>query len=280
MPSSALPLPSGPLLAAGRPAPRRSPVVDSTLSATSATPQDERTATAHAAALAQSVGVAPYRSAPQRPWGLLVLALHLAMVWGLLQMKGVRQALHEATPLMVSLITSETPPRPPESLPLPAQPLPRLPAAVVVPVPQVVVADAPPTPTPAPVVAAVPVVAAPAPVVPAAVVAPPAPTVAPAPPAPPAPKSVAASSLRYRVVPPVEVPVASRRLGESGTVALRVVFDVTGAPRQIALLRSSGHARLDEQALAAMRAARIVPYLDNGTPIEVSAVAQLAYELD
>lgn len=273
MSSPALPLPSGSLLVAGHPAPRRTPAP------AFPPPAQSGAAPTACASAARAFGMAPYRSAPRRPWGLLVLALHLVVVWGLLQMKGVRQALHEATPLMVSLIATEAPPRPPQALPVPALPLPRLPAAVALPVPQVVVADAPPAPPPVPVVTTAPQ-PAPVAVQPAAVVAAPVPAAVPAPPAPPAPKSVAASALRYRVVPPVEVPLASRRLGESGTVALRVVFDVTGAPRQITLLRSSGHARLDEQALAAMRAARIVPYLDNGTPIEVSAVAQLAYELD
>lgn len=286
MNSPALPLPSGPLLAGGRATPSRDRGLSRPLVAIATGAAETLvhgpSPLAATNSSAQPLMAAPYCAggATQRRWGLLVLGLHLALVWGLLQMKGVRQALHEATPLMVNLISPAAPERPPEAPPLPKKPLPSAPSPLAVPVPQVVVADAPPAPppTPAPVVAIAPAaVAAPPAPVPAVVTAP---AVAPSPPPAPAPKAVSASSLRYRVVPPVEVPLASRRLGESGTVALRVIFDVTGAPRQIALLRSSGHARLDEQALAAMRAARIVPYLDNGTPIEVSAVAQLAYELD
>ena len=62
----------------------------------------------------------------------------------------------------------------------------------------------------------------------------------------PTPKPVAASALRYRIEPAIAVPPLSRRLNESGQVLLRVVFDVTGAPVQVDLAKSSGFARLDE----------------------------------
>ena len=69
-------------------------------------------------------------------------------------------------------------------------------------------------------------------------------------------------------------------MGEAGTVQVRVVVDVQGLPRQVSLHRSSGFARLDEQALVAMRAARFQPCTDGGRPIECQAIAPLAYELD
>jgi periplasmic protein TonB len=93
------------------------------------------------------------------------------------------------------------------------------------------------------------------------------------------PKAVPAGSLRYRVEPAVEVPRLSRRAGEQGQVQLRVVFDTEGRPRDIQLARSSGFARLDAQACEAMQVARIAPYLEDGRPIEVVAVATLLYEL-
>ena len=74
--------------------------------------------------------------------------------------------------------------------------------------------------------------------------------------------------------------MASRRLQEAGTVWLRVVFDTSGWPRQVTLLKSSGFARLDAQAEQAMRQARIAPYLDNGVAVEVLATAALLYELE
>jgi protein TonB len=93
-------------------------------------------------------------------------------------------------------------------------------------------------------------------------------------------KGVPPSALRYLVPPPISLPVASRRLGEQGSVVLRVVVDARGAPRQVVLLRSSGYARLDDDALAAMKRARFHPCTDNGAPIECESSAQLVYELE
>lgn len=224
------------------------------------------------------LGPGPAELAPgERRWLVAgVAAVHLLAVWGLLQVGAVQQTLRQVAPLMVDFIAPPAPdrPRPP---PPPQTRRPPTPTAQPAPQP-VVAAPAPPVVAPAefavPAPAPAPVVAAPAPP------APPAPAAPAAPPAPPAPKPVAASALRYAVLPPVELPLASRRLGESGTVLVRVVFDTAGRARQVALHRSSGFARLDEQALAAMRQARIAPYLEAGQPIEVSAIAPLAYELE
>jgi len=76
------------------------------------------------------------------------------------------------------------------------------------------------------------------------------------------------------------VPRASRRAGESGTVWLRVVVDRRGQPALVQVQRSSGHARLDEQALWAMRQARFQPHTEDGTPIEVEVIAPIEYLLD
>ena len=78
----------------------------------------------------------------------------------------------------------------------------------------------------------------------------------------------------------MEVPRASRRAGESGVVWLRVVVDTRGLPKLVQVQRSSGHARLDEQALFAMRQARFKPHTENGTPIEVEVIAPIEYLLD
>jgi protein TonB len=222
----------------------------------------------------------PELAPAERRWLIAgVTALHLLGLWGLLQVGVIRQALRPIEPLMVDFISAEAPLKP--ALPPPPQ-VQRVQPVRPAPLPVAVAAPAPPPrhEPPAPTSFVVPeplpppAQAAPAPP------SPPAPVTAPAPPQAPAPKPVAASALRYAVLPPVELPLASRRLGESGTVLLRVVFDTQGRVRQASLQRSSGFARLDEQALTAMRQARIVPFLDQGQPIEVSAVAPLAYELD
>lgn len=222
-----------------------------------------------------------------------VAGVHLLALWGLLQVHGAPLLVREQLPLVVHLLTVSPPATPPD---LPNLPVPPTPAAPSRPQPPQRPAQAPvqteaqgqlvpaavtaaPADAPAPTLAASFVAAPETPSQPmAAAPAPPAP---PAPPAlPPAPKAVSASALRYAVVPPIELPVASRRLGESGTVLLQVVFDTQGRVKQVSLLRSSGFARLDEQALGAMRQARIVPYLDNGQPVQVVAQAPLVYELE
>jgi len=91
---------------------------------------------------------------------------------------------------------------------------------------------------------------------------------------------VPASALRYSTLPQQVYPLASRRMNEAGTVMVKVVVDVKGLPRQVSLQQSSGFARLDEQALAAMRAARFQPCTDGGQPVECMAIAPLVYELD
>jgi protein TonB len=94
------------------------------------------------------------------------------------------------------------------------------------------------------------------------------------------PRQVPLSAVRYQVPPPAEVPRASRRAGEHGTVWLRVVVNTAGLPRQVTLLRSSGYARLDEQALWAMRQARFKPAEEAGRPIEVEVIAPIDYPTD
>ena len=90
-------------------------------------------------------------------------------------------------------------------------------------------------------------------------------------------RQLPASAVQYRVLPPVELPRASRRAGESGTVWLRVLVDAAGLPAQVTVQRSSGFARLDEQALWAMRQARFRPHTEDGRAIEVEVTAPVEY---
>lgn len=97
---------------------------------------------------------------------------------------------------------------------------------------------------------------------------------------PATPRLIPASAVKYRV-PPVQVyPLASRRLGEQGTVLLKLVVDAQGLPQSITLYRSSGHVRLDEQALQAMRTARFQAHAENGVATAWTAIAPLSYELE
>lgn len=213
---------------------------------------------------------------------LFVAALHLAAVWALSSLGVAQQLVREVTPLMVSLVRADAPPAPPAPpMALPRAAAPAAPTAPQITPPTIVVDTPVRSAEPSVVVSATPAPVSPAEAARAPVVAEPmVPPAPPAPSAPPTPRQLPASAVRYLVQPAIDVPMASRRLGEAGTVLLRVVVDVRGLPRQVTLHRSSGFSRLDEQALAAMRAARFQPQTENGTPVEWIVIAPLQYEID
>jgi len=207
-----------------------------------------------------------------RAAAVVTLGLHLLAGLALLQAGRTVVAQVTPAPVQISLLEErQRPPEPPKSRPAHPQALPLQPV-LAVPLPEFETA----APSPRAVQAVV--QAAPAPAAAPSLEAPSStPQFAPQ---PPQPKTVAASALRYRVEPAIEVPLLSRRAGEHGRVALRVVFDAQGRPRDIQVQRSSGFSRLDAQAVEAMKAARIAPIVEDGRAIEVMAVAWLEYELD
>jgi len=74
-------------------------------------------------------------------------------------------------------------------------------------------------------------------------------------------------------------PRASRRLREEGRVLLDVLILADGAVREVRLRRSSGHARLDEAALEAVRRWRYVPARRGDEPIAFWHVQPIDFEL-
>ncbi|MBX3635791.1 MAG: energy transducer TonB [Rubrivivax sp.] len=212
---------------------------------------------------------------------MAVAGAHILALWALLQSEGVRDVVREMAPVVVRLVAAERPAPAPPALPAPPRVVP--PSAPLL-APPVLPSMPMPFADPAPVAAAQPDLV---PLAPAAPATPPAESVAdlqaaatPAPPPPTARRPLASTALRYLVEPPVELPRASRRAGEQGTVWLRVVVSAQGLPLQVSVQRSSGHARLDEQALWAMRQARFQPYTEGGRALEVEAVAVIEYLLD
>ncbi len=196
-----------------------------------------------------------------------VLLAHLAGGWALMQLDPVRQAMHEAMPLMVDLL-----PPPPAPAQLPPPPAPRQVMPPPEPVPLIA---APPEPSPAPTVFEAPPVEQPPPA-PVAIEAPPAP---PAPPAPaPEPKTVPATAVTWLQPPAPVYPALSQRRGEAGRVIVRVLIDVAGLPRQIQVQESSGFARLDSSALTAVRATRFKPYTEGGVPQPVWVLVPIVFE--
>jgi protein TonB len=226
---------------------------------------------------------------PHRRHGLWVgvLAVHLLAAWGLLALAPLHRPLAELAPVFVSLVAELRPPAP--------QPAPAAePARRSAPTPAGPRAAPPPTRLEAVTAAAVPSAEAPTAVVPDTTVAvatptarpasqastapPPARPTAPAP--PPLPKTISISQVAYLSPPQLEYPHAARRMQEQGQVMVRVLVDAEGRPQQMSVTRSSGYDRLDEAALAAVRATRFKPYAENGIALPFWVVMPLVFELD
>lgn len=194
-----------------------------------------------------------------------MLAAHVAAGWALLQLEPVRQAVGELAPVFVDWVAppaeiSPAPPPPPRRLPKRLVEPPPLVTAAPSPAPAAFVA--PPAPEPPPVA-----------VVEAALPAPP----APVPPAPP--KTIAITEVEYLTPPQLNYPTASQRLRESGTVLVRVTVDARGLPTQMVITRSTGFQRLDDAALATVRATRFKPRTENGVAVPFTVNMPLIFDL-
>ncbi|GMV00346.1 MAG: hypothetical protein AMXMBFR52_00020 [Burkholderiales bacterium] len=232
---------------------------------------------------------------------LAMVAVHALAVFWLMQR--VPAAAHLAAgrpaPIFAELIRPPAPeaprvvPRPDAApdAPREVRPAPPVPRPVIArkkatPRPAETAFVTPPAPAPEPLPAKADT-PTPAPAEPAAAVTPHesrhAPTLATAPaPAPPtpAPKSLSIRAVEYLSLPVLRYPNASRRMMEEGRVEVRVLVDVAGAPRETVVVHSSGYPRLDEAALATVRATRFKPYAENGVPMPFWVVMPLIFELE
>lgn len=198
----------------------------------------------------------------------VIVGLHVVVVFGLLQTRDVRDKLAEPAPMVVRIVA-----QPVREESLPAQiPTPVFKQPIVEPIPTMIVTPVEPTAsigTPQP--EALPVQSAPETT----------PVPSPATPAPVAPiKTIPTSGVQYIEAPVLVYPRASRRAGEAGRVVLRVFIDDAGIPRQVQVQQSSGFARLDEAAVAAIQKARFKPYSDNGQPMAGWALVPLSFDLE
>lgn len=222
---------------------------------------------------------------------IAVLGAHVAGVWGLMQVREVREAVMVAAPIFVEFISPPAPPvaavrvPSPPALALPlrtihSKPPPAAPVITVAatPAPAAFAVPAPSPPEPAPVPAFTP----PTPT-PLAVVAVPAPVPEPAPvlaPAPAPPTIIPASAVQYLEAPVLDYPRLARRKGEAGRVMVRVYIDTAGLPRNVQVSTTSGHVRLDDAAVAAVQKARFRPYTQNGQPTAGWASIPINFELE
>ena len=163
-------------------------------------------------------------------------------------------------------LQQEPPPPPPPQQPQP-KPVPQVlpPPAIVAPVPLVQTVPSPvqvaTTPTPPPPQVSVPGPPAPAPA--------PAPAIA---------NAGDLSSTMISATPP-RYPHDSRRLREQGTVVLMVLLGVDGRVADISVAQSSGFARLDQAALAAVRRWRWSPTMRGGTAVMVKGLVEIPFIL-
>lgn len=74
-------------------------------------------------------------------------------------------------------------------------------------------------------------------------------------------------------------PAVSRRLGEEGVVQLRVLVDTQGRPQQVAVDRGSGHTRLDQAAIAAVKRWRFQPAMSGSGPVESWSRVNITFRL-
>lgn len=169
---------------------------------------------------------------------ILVVALHILLIYGLTVSLGIVQAPAIIKPSNVVFVPEavEEQKSEPVDIPKPEIAEPEL----TVPTPEVM-PDLPPVDT-APVAQVTPPDASSAPI-----------------------GSLQELKAKSRVEP--VYPAASRRAGEEGSVMLRVFVDAGGRPQQVLVDRSSGHTRLDDAAVNAVKRWRFQPASAGSGPI-------------
>lgn len=86
--------------------------------------------------------------------------------------------------------------------------------------------------------------------------------------------------LAYLRNPAPAYPPLSRRLKEEGRVMLRVLVDARGEVRTVELANSSGHARLDQAAVTAVRHWRFTPARSGERAVDGWALVPIVFQLN
>lgn len=210
---------------------------------------------------------------PRLSPGLLAAVLlgHIGALLAMLAAQSAGEPIVLPRPLTVSLIEMPEEARKPEPRPQPPRP-------VVKPQPQPpVLAVAKPAPA-----EPMPVVEAPRqPPEPLPVVTPVAVAIAPAAKSDPAPPPVIEPRFdaNYLDNPKPQYPFMSKRLGEQGTVQLRVFVNADGSVARLELKRGSGHARLDQAAMNTVQNWRFVPARQGSQAVAAWVVVPIHFTL-
>jgi len=219
--------------------------------------------------------VSPYFSQQLRRYLplVIVIALHVAFFYAL-KSGLLHQAVKTALPkeIYVQLISEEPAPQP--------RPQPSEPKTVPV------VKKSEPKPTPKPIVKREPspkAISEPTPPTP------PQPPVDSAPPSPPAPAAPAAptqpatpkiiSGVAYINAPRPVYPPVDARMGNEGTVTMRVLINEKGRAEKVDIQKSSGSQRMDDAARDAVMRALFKPYIEDGKAIPVYAIIPINFTL-
>jgi protein TonB len=83
----------------------------------------------------------------------------------------------------------------------------------------------------------------------------------------------------YLLNPKPAYPSMSRRLGEEGRVMLWVMVEADGLPSKVEVRTSSGHARLDQAAVDAVRNWKFVPARRGSEPVSAPVIVPLSFAL-
>ena len=212
-------------------------------------------------------GRSPAQARQRRIAIATMLVAHGVAVIGLVNASRLRDAVVDARPIFLAVVDTPAPVAPPKPLPPPPASKAPPPAQLTLPL---IVPEQPPAPSPL-VAQVLPPPLPPAPAAP--VDAPPAPAQSLL------PKTIPPSAVQY-IVPPA--PLYSRisaKMRESGKAVVRVFIDEAGLPRNVQLAVSTGFARLDDAALAAVRNCRFKPYLENGAAVAGWAAIPIEFEL-
>lgn len=84
----------------------------------------------------------------------------------------------------------------------------------------------------------------------------------------------------YRTNPSPAYPHRSRRLGEEGTVILKVQVNEKGQPNSVEIKQSSGHKRLDQAAVETVRTWEFTPASTAGIPVRSTVLVPVKFRLD
>ncbi|HEY6773307.1 MAG TPA: energy transducer TonB [Oxalicibacterium sp.] len=202
---------------------------------------------------------------------IIIIGLHIAVFYAL--RSGLVHQVAQMMPreITASLITLQPPAPEPKPQPKPktvpvvkkpvAKPKPR-PIITDKPAPQAITEEAPPPEPPS----KEPPSDAP-------------PTAAPsAPPAPAMPKLI--SGVSYINPPRPVYPPLDARMGNEGTVTLRVLINEQGRAERVEVQKSSGSLRMDDAARQAVMRALFKPYLEDGRPAPAYAIVPINFTLN